>query len=141
MKSASLVHIALTPAVLIATTAHAQEAPPAVAADAGQVTVEGDTEATTEPEEGARKPGWSPGLAIGAGFNLIDNRAVVGQQEGTTLTLSGGLDAALEFNQDMHEWRNALLASAGVARTPSIDEYLKTDDGLAFETAYLLHLI
>ena len=133
MNRTRIVGLAAAPTLLFSTaTALAQETPPAVAADAGQASTDAKTEAATGPEEGEREPGWSPGIAIGAGFNLIDSRSVVGQQEGTTVTISGGLDAALEFNKGMHEWRNGLLASAGVARTPTIDEYLK------FATALIL---
>lgn len=117
------------------------EAPPTVSdAEAGPIQ-ENQTVAADVEESGGREEGWRPGIAFGAGFNLVDNRAVVGQQDGTTLTLSGGLDGVLDFNHGMHEWRNGLLASAGVARTPQIGEFVKTNDGLSFESIYLLHVI
>jgi hypothetical protein len=127
--------------LLVSSSAFAQDAqaPPTVQDDAGGPVQENKTEAADDLEESSRVDGWSPGLALGVGFNLVDTRSVVGQQDGTTLTLSGGLDTALEFNAGIHEWRNSLIASAGVARTPSVDEFIKTNDGLAFESIYLLH--
>lgn len=117
------------------------EAPPTVS-DTEAGPIQENQTVAAEVEEGSERPeGWTPGIAFGAGFNLVDNRAVVGQQDGTTLTLSGGLDAVLDFNHGMHEWRNGLLGSAGVARTPSIGEFVKTNDGLSFESIYLLHVI
>ncbi|MCA9620104.1 MAG: DUF3078 domain-containing protein, partial [Myxococcales bacterium] len=116
-------------------------APPKVEDSVGGPAVDNKTEAAEKEESGGRKEGWSPGIALGAGFNLIDNRAVVGQQEGTTVTIAGGLDAALEFNADAHEWRNSLLAALGTARTPTVAEFLKTNDGLAFESIYLYHAL
>ncbi|HHH30251.1 MAG TPA: hypothetical protein ENK57_18180, partial [Polyangiaceae bacterium] len=130
--------------MLLGLNAHAQDdpqAPPTVSdADAGPIQ-DNQTVAAEVEEADKREEGWSPGIAFGAGFNLVDNRSVVGQQDGTTLTLSGGIDGVLDFNHGMHEWRNGLLASAGVARTPSIGEFVKTNDGLSFESIYLLHVI
>ena len=116
------------------------EAPPKVAEDAGGPAAKGETEAVNKPDEAKkRQDGWNPGIALGANFNLIDTRSVVGQMDGTTFTLGAAIDAALEFNQEIHEWRNSLLASAGTAYTPAIGEFIKSSDGLAFESIYLLH--
>jgi hypothetical protein len=127
----------------VASRTEAQPAPtppPKVAEDAGGPAQKGKTEAVTKPDEAKKRPdGWSPGLALGGTFNLIDTRSVVGQQDGTAFMLGGALDAVLAFNGGIHEWRNALLASAGVARTPAIDEFIKTNDGLSFESIYLIH--
>jgi hypothetical protein len=127
--------------LLTGRAALAQEPIPKVADDAGGPAQEAKTEAAAKVEEGKRKEGWDPGIAIGASFNLVDTRSVVGQVDGTTVTVGGALDAALEFNSGMHEWRNSLLATAGTTRTPSIDEFVKTNDGLAFESIYLLHVL
>lgn len=110
-----------------------------VVADAGQQAKEAKTEATQQPEASPRAPGWAPGVAIGASFNLSDARAVVGQQDGTSVTFGGALDAVLDYNTGAHEWRNSLLLAAGTTRTPSLDEFVKTADTLAFETIYLFH--
>ncbi len=117
------------------------EAPPTVAQDAGGAQQKGNTEATQKPDEGARVDGWSPGIALGALLNLVDTRSVVGQQDGTTFTFGAAIDASLEFNEGMHEWRNNLALSAGTTRTPAIDEFIKTNDGLYFESIYLLHVL
>ncbi|NUO54406.1 MAG: hypothetical protein HOV80_36650, partial [Polyangiaceae bacterium] len=116
--------------------------PPKVVDDAGGAAQKGKTEAVLKPDDAPkREDGWSPGIAFGAAFNLVDTRSVVGQQDGTTFTFGAGLDASLELNQGMHEWRNSLVAAAGTTRSPAIDEFIKTNDGLAFETIYLLHLL
>jgi DUF3078 family protein len=130
-------------ASLLPGEARAQEAapPPKVVEDAGSSAEAGKTEATEKIEESVRPDGWSPGIAIGASFNLVNTRSVVGQQDGTSIMLGGAIDASLEFNSGIHEWRNALGISAGTTRTPSIDEFIKTNDGLAFETIYLIHII
>lgn len=116
-------------------------APPAISADAGGAAAKGKTEAVQKPEESKRPDGWTPGIAFGGTFNLVDTRSVIGQQDGTTVTMGAALDAILELNSGIHEWRNVLKAGAGVTRTPSLDEFIKTSDGLAFESTYLIHVI
>ena len=125
----------------ICSSAAAQDEPPTVSEDAGGPAQEAKTDAAAKAESGARVEGWSPGLAVGASFNLVDSRSVVGQQDGTSFTFGGGLDAALELNSGMHEWRNGVGVSLGMTRTPALDEFIKTNDGLSFESIYLLHVI
>lgn len=94
-----------------------------------------------EDDEDDEDPmGWKPGLAVSGNFNLFDARNVVGTQEGTTITVGFALDAEVEFENELHEWRNSLTAGAGVTRTPSVPQFVKTDDELDVESVYLLHL-
>ncbi len=127
--------VALTPFGALA------QEPPTVADTAGEASTKAKTQAAEKLESGPRSPGWNPGISIGASFNLVDTRAVVGQPDGTSVTIGGGLDASLEYNEDQHEWRNNLVAAAGTTRTPAIDEFIKTNDGLMFESIYLIHLL
>jgi hypothetical protein len=120
----------------------APAAPATVSADAGGPSQKGRTDAVTTPDAASKRPeGWTPGIAVGGTFNLLDARNVVGQQNGTTLQLGLALDSELDFNEGMHEWRNSLRASAGTTRAPAIGEFVKTNDGLAIESIYLLHLL
>lgn len=119
----------------------APAAPPTVAADAGGAAAKAKTEAI-QSETGSKRPeGWTPGIALGGTFNVVDTRSVVGQQDGTSLTFGGAVDAILEFNSGIHEWRNTLRAAAGATRTPALDEFVKTSDGLAVESIHLMHLL
>jgi hypothetical protein len=129
--------------LLFSGAALAQDAapPPTVQADAGGAALKGKTEAVAKPDDTKRPDGWTPGVAFGGTFNLIDTRGVVGSQDGTALNLGAALDSELDFNQDMHEWRNSLKAAAGVTRTPSLSQFVKTNDALSFESIYLLHLM
>jgi len=120
----------------------APAAPPTVQGDVAGPATTGKTEAVAKPDDGTTRPdGWTPGISFGGTFNLVDTRGVVGQQDGTALNLGAALDAEIDFNKNIHEWRNTLKASAGVTRTPAIDEFLKTSDGLQFESIYLMHLL
>ena len=103
-SAASLTVLLLTGGAL------AQDAapPPTVQADAGGPALKGKTEAVAKPDDTKRPEGWTPGVAFGGTFNLIDTRGVVGSQDGTALNLGAALDSQLDFNQDVHEWRNSL---------------------------------
>lgn len=92
-------------------------------------------------ESGKRTDGWDPGLAVGATFDLLDSRNVVGQQDGTALSLGASLDAELDFNKKIHEWRSTLKIDIGASLTPALSEFVKTSDSGSFETIYLAHLI
>lgn len=125
----------------VTTAARAQVAPPpAVQETSAAKIADNKSDAAEEAEGTGRQEGWNPGLLVGLGFSLVDAQNVVGQQSGTSMTLNAGVDAVAPYNSGIHEWRNALLASAGVTRTPALDEFLKTNDGLSLETIYLLHL-
>lgn len=87
-----------------------------------------------------RKDGLSPGLAVGATVNFNNNRSVVGQADGSSLTVGTEIDAVLDYNQRAHEFRGSLGASAGTSRTPTIDEFVKTRDELKLEAIYLYHV-
>lgn len=142
-SKATLVALSI-PLSLFASTrdASAQDAPPPKPADdAGGANVTGKTDAVQRPDDVKRPLGWTPGIAIGATFNLVDTRSVVGQQDGTTVTLGASIDGALDYNEKLHEWRNTLKVGAGVTRTPALDEFIKSNDQLYFETIYLLHVI
>ncbi|MFO0547646.1 MAG: hypothetical protein U0271_04610 [Polyangiaceae bacterium] len=125
----------------LSSLAFAQTPPPKVSDDAGNEAVKAKTDAAQKVDDAKRPVGWSPGIAFGASFNIVDTRNVVGQQDGTTVAMGAAIDAALDYNDGLSEWRNSLKAGAGVSRTPSLNEFVKTNDGLAFESVYLMHPI
>ncbi len=120
----------------------AQDAPPKPVDDAGGAAQVGKSDAVAKPDAAAaRPPGWSPGIALGATLNLLDSRSVVGVQDGTVFNIGAVLDSELLFNKEIHEWRNSLKAGAGASLTPALGEFVKTSDGLHFESIYLLHVV
>jgi hypothetical protein len=95
-----------------------------------------------KPEDAAeRPPGFTSGLAFGAQFQIANSRSVVGQTDGTSVTIGAAFDGVIEYNRGPHEWRSTLLAGAGSARTPSVDRFIKTRDSLAAESIYLYHVL
>ncbi len=134
--------LGLLASTLLSSTAFGQQPPPLPTDSKAGPIAKGRTEAVglEEDEDEDRPEGWTPGIQIGAGFNLLQSRGVVGLQDGFTLALSAAIDAELEFNEGIHEWRNGLRLSAGVTRSPAIDEFEKSNDALEFESQYLLHV-
>lgn len=134
----SIAGIGVAIAVATPRTALADDpAPPTPSKDAGGPATTGKL---VVGDAGKRPPGWTPGLALGGTLSVLDARDVVGQPSGTTLAVSFAVDADLEFNEGVHEWRSSLKAGLGATRTPAIDEFVKSTDSLAVETTYLAHL-
>lgn len=141
------------PAVLVAvaavtTSLHAFAADPApppvpVPTDAAAApSTKGKTDAVLDAEEdGGRPEGWSPGIDLRTTFNFAHSQGVVGQQDGFSIALGVALDASLEWNHGMHEWRNDLGVALGATRVPALGELEKTEDELEFESLYLLHAL
>lgn len=88
-----------------------------------------------------RREGLDWRLSSGATFSLTNNTSVVGQPDGSTYILGIKVDGLFDYNHAEHEWRNAIALGAGVARTPLIDELVKSRDSLNLESIYLYHVI
>lgn len=120
-------------AVVLPRAASAEE-PPALAAPKQEYII-------TPVESDGRRQGLDWRLSSGATFSLTNNASVVGQPDGSTLILGIKLDGLFNYNHAEHEWRNVLALGAGVARTPLIDELVKSRDALSVESIYLYHVI
>lgn len=73
-------------------------------------------------------------------FSLTDTQKVVGQLDGTTISLGAKIDAHVDVIHDAHEWRNGVLVNAGLTKTPAIPEFIKNTDALQLESIYLYHV-
>ncbi len=83
--------------------------------------------------------GWHIRFKPNATISFSDSRTVVGQPDGMTFTfgLSFNLEALLK--KDKHEWRNTLMLSEAISRTPAIDEFIISTDKLQFESMYMYY--
>ncbi|MEP7127120.1 MAG: hypothetical protein ABJE95_39670 [Byssovorax sp.] len=84
--------------------------------------------------------GWAPRIAAGLTLSFGDNRSVVGQADGGTLSFGLKFDAGLDYRRGGHEWRNTLALAEGVTRTPVMPQFLKSADLLSIESIYLYHV-
>jgi hypothetical protein len=83
-----------------------------------------------------RRPGLDGRFGIKGSFNLVSNSNVIGQNDGTSLLLSGSLLGGLDFIEGRHEVRNTLTWNTSWARTPVIDEFVKNYDTIELEDIY-----
>ncbi len=92
-------------------------------------------------DDSKRKQGWDPRLTIGASLAFSNNKDVVGQVDGSTITMGAKIDATADYNRGPHEWRNTLGLAAGTTYTPLVKEFVKTTDILHLDTIYLFHIV
>ena len=84
--------------------------------------------------------GWKPALRFGASLSLGSNSNVVGQSDGYTMAGNFQIDGGLDFFRGPHEWRNTLKITEAFAHTPTVGEFVKSNDVFDFNTIYLYHL-
>lgn len=95
------------------------------------------------PLEESKVPvGWSRLLKAAGNLSWAHNKNVVGNPDGSNLTLgyliNGGLGYLNETRE--HEWQNFLDWQLAYTRTPAFDVFIKNIDALDFQTAYLYHI-
>jgi hypothetical protein len=97
------------------------------------------------PEEKVGTGGKPDGVEwkVDAALNLTlsDNRNVIGQDEGTTLTFGYKTGAQLDARHEGHELRNRALAAATIAYSPVIEDFRKPRDEVSYEAIYLYHIV
>ncbi len=85
------------------------------------------------------KDGWHFRFKPSSNFNLADNRKVVGQPEGYSMTFGLNLDLGITLFKGKHEWRNTFLINEAITRTPVIDEFIISTDTFKIESMYLYY--
>jgi len=78
---------------------------------------------------------------VGGTLSVNDNRNVVGQTDGASITFGYKVDAGVAFLRGKHEWRDALFLAQSLSKTPTIPHVLKSQDALRFESIYLYHVV
>lgn len=97
-----------------------------------------DRKATKKDDK--KKDGVDWRINTAATLNLGDNRSVVGQLDGSTITFGFKFDSAVDYRHEGHEWRNSAKLAAGITRTPQLDAFVKAQDSLELESIYLYHV-
>jgi len=80
--------------------------------------------------------GWAPFLGLTATLSLADNSSVIGQVDGFSTLFGLGLTGGADYARDQHLLRTSLTINEGFARTPVIDEFIKTNDTVKLEGLY-----
>jgi len=100
----------------------------------GQPTLEFVPDEVPEPVE--TDDPWTLGLSIGSSVNVASSNNVIGQQNGSTVTVSFNLRGNADFAMNRHEWRSNLSLTESITRTPSLDRFVKGTDILSLDTTY-----
>ena len=67
-------------------------------------------------EEKKKKDGWDFLLTPGTSVSLSDNRSVIGQPEGLTMTVGVTVVSGANYRNGPHEWRSSLNSSLKLRR-------------------------
>lgn len=80
--------------------------------------------------------GWAPFLSLTSTISLTSNSNVVGQVDGFSTLFGLGVTGGADYVDGRHLLRNSLSINESFARTPIIDEFLKTNDVVRLESIY-----
>jgi hypothetical protein len=79
---------------------------------------------------------WNPFLNLTSTISLIQNSNVVGQVEGFSMLFGLGVTGGADYVKGKHLFRSSLSLNEGFARTPVVDELIKTNDVVKLEGLY-----
>lgn len=82
-----------------------------------------------------------PTVSINASTALTQNKDVVGAIDGFSTLFSLGISGGLEYINGAHSWNNTLTIDESWARTPALDQFVKNNDQLEFESLYNYFLL
>ncbi|MEZ4364346.1 MAG: hypothetical protein R3B48_29495 [Kofleriaceae bacterium] len=94
------------------------------------------TDDTLKGAEETEPQGWNPSLAGTATVNLVSNSSVVGQVDGFSTLFGLGIFGGLDFVDGPKILRTTLSINESFARTPVVDEFVKTNDVIQLEGIY-----
>lgn len=80
--------------------------------------------------------GWNPFIGVTSTVSLTSNSNVVGQVDGVSTLFGLGVTGGADYVHGKHLMRSSLSISESFARTPVIDEFLKTNDVVKLEGIY-----
>lgn len=109
----------------------------------GQTAIAQEIDTELIPEESATDvldTGWRATLTLGASGSTVANKRVVGQTDGTSVTLGTTINGEAEYLTGPHEVRLSAGLEEYFTRTPVIDEFVKTADNLSVEAIYFYHI-
>lgn len=91
---------------------------------------------TLKAAEDNAPQGWNPTLAGTATVNVVSNSNVVGQVNGLSTLFGIGLAGGADYTHGPHVVHNTLSIAESFARTPVVDEFVKTSDLVQLEGLY-----
>ncbi len=113
---------------------------------AAQVESEDVTKYVTEEqvkktEEAKEEDSLDATLSTAASVSLTSNQDVVGEIDGFSTLFSVGLTGGLSYVNGAHLWQNTITINESWARTPTLEQFVKNNDDLNYESLYNYFLL
>jgi hypothetical protein len=86
--------------------------------------------------QSALPQGWVGTLSLNANVSINHNSNVVGQLDGASFIMGGGLVGTLVFRAGAHEVLSSMSLTEAFAKTPALTDLVKTNDTLRLESIY-----
>jgi len=102
---------------------------------------QGDLVPEKRLKEVKKSEGWDFILTTGFNTSLSDNRSMIGQPDGLTMTIGATIIAGADYRFIVHELRNMFNLTETFTHTPTLEEFVKSTDILKYESIYLYHLL
>jgi hypothetical protein len=83
-----------------------------------------------------KKDGWDSFLGLGLNGSLMQNKNVLGKDEGQSTTLGLKVDSELNFKDETSRFLNSFGLMTSFTRTPLLSEYLKSEDKIKLDSLY-----
>jgi hypothetical protein len=80
--------------------------------------------------------GWSPFLSVTSTVALTSNASVVGQVDGFSTLFGIGITGGSDYVEGPHLLRSTLSINESFARTPVVDDFIKTNDVVKLDGLY-----
>jgi len=80
--------------------------------------------------------GWAPFLGLTSTIALADNSSVVGQVDGFSTLFGLGITGGADYVEGPHLVRTSLAINESFARTPVVDQFVKTNDVVKLDGIY-----
>lgn len=127
--------IALAGALSSAQSARAQPAAPSIPTAGGATPTEYVPK--TALVRADKKPqGWSYAVTLAANLNVASNRDVVGQVSGNSFLFGASVLSGASYLRGPHEWLNTGTLNEAWSRTPTISQFVKSNDLLDLQSLY-----
>ena len=91
---------------------------------------------TVKGVEKADLDGWVPFLSLTSTLALVSNDSVVGQVDGFSTLFGLGVTGGADYTHDNQVLRTTLTLNESFARTPVVDQFVKTNDLIKLEGLY-----
>ncbi len=97
-------------------------------------------EVKNAPTKVTSKDGFHSNLSISSNFIFANSKDVIGQQDGTNITIGFASKGGFTYLKGANEVLFNMNISEQFTRTPELERFIKSSDLAKFDTSYLYHV-